>query len=107
MMTGGGKSNAIKDLLRSMLHAWYDLTKEETGTWTAQLETEVALQQGMRSPVNSWFGCLCDVVVVVEFMAELNSLVAAYLYRASSVRPARPKYPNSNVFHARYQHSLP
>eukprot|EP00903_Cladosiphon_okamuranus_P016535 g15254.t1 len=50
MMRGAIISKAIKDLLRSMLHAWYDLTKEETGAWTAQLEAEAALQQEMRDP---------------------------------------------------------
>ena len=53
MALGGGKSHAIKDLLRSMLHAWYNLMKDETGAWKAQLEAEVALQQEMNNPVSS------------------------------------------------------
>ncbi|CAM9438687.1 unnamed protein product, partial [Ectocarpus sp. 4 AP-2014] len=33
-----------------MLHAWYDLTREEAGAWTNHLEAEAALQQEMRQP---------------------------------------------------------
>lgn len=70
-MIGGRKSNAIKDLLRSMLHAWYDLTKDEVGAWTTQLEAEVALQQEMNDPVQ----CCCWVaVVVIECSAQMYVL---------------------------------
>ncbi len=51
-MTMGGKSNATKELLKSMLHAWHDLTKDENGAWAAQLEAEAALQEGMNNPVS-------------------------------------------------------
>ncbi|CAM9892092.1 unnamed protein product, partial [Ectocarpus fasciculatus] len=50
MVIRGDTPNAVKDLLRSMLHAWYDLTREEAGAWTNHLEAEVALQQEMRQP---------------------------------------------------------
>lgn len=51
MVLAGDRSYAVKDLLRSMLHAWYDLSKGETGAWTTQLEAEIALQQAMEKPV--------------------------------------------------------
>ncbi|CAM9236307.1 unnamed protein product, partial [Hapterophycus canaliculatus] len=50
MVMTGDKSYAVKDLLRSMLHAWYELSKGETGAWTTQLEAEIALQQAMENP---------------------------------------------------------
>ncbi|CAM9571610.1 unnamed protein product [Ectocarpus sp. 6 AP-2014] len=50
MVIRGDTSNAVKDLLRSMLHAWYDLTREEAGAWTNHLEAEAALQHEMRQP---------------------------------------------------------
>lgn len=46
---------ASKDLLRSMLRAWYDLAKEEANAWTAQLKEESARQQNMSKPVQKRF----------------------------------------------------
>lgn len=38
-----------------MLHAWYDLTKEMTNAWTAQLKEEAARQHNMNKPVKKRF----------------------------------------------------
>lgn len=64
MAIRGDTSNTVKDLLRSMLHAWYDLTREEAGAWTNHLEAEVALQQEMRQPVRRRPPVVVVVVVV-------------------------------------------
>jgi len=57
MTNGGWKSNATKELLKSMLRAWHDLTKDEMGAWAARLEAEAALQQEMNQPVSLSFLC--------------------------------------------------
>ena len=91
MVIGGGKSNATKDLLRSMLHAWYDLTKNEAGAWTAQLEWEVALQQQMNNPVSS-----CCWLVRGYISSSFKCVVAATVMHS---RPTQTEF--TSVFRTR------
>lgn len=103
MVIGGGKSNATKDLLRSMLHAWYDLTKDEAGAWTAQLEWEVALQQQMNNPVSS-----CCWLVRGYISSSFKCEVAACFKHASFYAlPPDTNRIHKRVPHARRQHRLP
>ncbi|CAM9409911.1 unnamed protein product [Scytosiphon promiscuus] len=86
MVMAGDKSYAVKDLLRSMLHAWYDLSKGETGAWTTQLEAEIALQQAMEKP-EQLTKLICEVLFHAWRQHATNPVV----------REMRKSHPASRV----------
>lgn len=105
MVIGGGKSNATKDLLRSMLHAWYDLTKDEAGAWAGQLEAEVALQQEMKNPVNACYWVFTELLLWSSKVCRWSLHTLTILVPILAVCCTHP--PETIQFKKRVPHASP